>query len=148
MLLFGGQAEDVPYRGSTTVSTVNGGIAGMKNTPATELKPLCVNAMHTAIWVTARGAMERRLASGGADLTLWNRTAEWAEQVAAELNARMAATPCEAGTLLDEPVSGSVLLAEAGTLTFMVGGAGRPSSAWPWCPASWVPGFSTSAARG
>lgn len=49
VLLFGGQAKDVPYPGSTTVSTVNGGIVGMVNTLATELKPLRVNAIHPGI---------------------------------------------------------------------------------------------------
>ncbi len=33
IVLFGGQAKDRPYPGSTTVSTVNGGIAGLARTP-------------------------------------------------------------------------------------------------------------------
>ncbi len=49
ILLFGGQAKERPYPGSTTVSTVNGGVAGMVTTLATELKPLRVNAIHPGI---------------------------------------------------------------------------------------------------
>jgi len=49
ILLFGGQAKERPYPGSTTVSTVNGGVVGMVTTLATELKPLRVNAIHPGI---------------------------------------------------------------------------------------------------
>jgi NAD(P)-dependent dehydrogenase (short-subunit alcohol dehydrogenase family) len=49
ILLFGGQAKERPYVGSTTVSTVNGGIVGLMTTLATELKPLRVNAIHPGI---------------------------------------------------------------------------------------------------
>jgi NAD(P)-dependent dehydrogenase (short-subunit alcohol dehydrogenase family) len=49
ILLFGGQAKERPYPGSTTVSTVNGGIVGLMTTLATELKPLRVNAIHPGI---------------------------------------------------------------------------------------------------
>jgi NAD(P)-dependent dehydrogenase (short-subunit alcohol dehydrogenase family) len=49
VLLFGGQAKERPYPGSTTVTTVNGGIASMVNTLAVELKPLRVNAIHPGI---------------------------------------------------------------------------------------------------
>jgi NAD(P)-dependent dehydrogenase (short-subunit alcohol dehydrogenase family) len=49
ILLFGGQAKERPYPGSTTVSTVNAGIVGMMTTLATELKPLRVNAIHPGI---------------------------------------------------------------------------------------------------
>src|SRR6185436_11902445 len=37
ILRFGGRAKDRPYPGSTTVSTVNGGVVGMVNTLASEL---------------------------------------------------------------------------------------------------------------
>lgn len=126
-------------------------------------------------------AMASRLGAAGADLTLWNRTAERAEQLAISLHAKVAASAGEAAasaevvvvsladdaavraayegngglvgglrlgstvldtstvdpqtirelepfvaergaTLLDTPVSGSVSLAQQGTLTFMVGG--------------------------
>jgi NAD(P)-dependent dehydrogenase (short-subunit alcohol dehydrogenase family) len=49
VLLFGGRAKDRPYPGSTTVSTVNGGVVGMVNTLATELAPVRVNAIHPGI---------------------------------------------------------------------------------------------------
>jgi len=49
ILLFGGRAKDRPYPGSTTVSTVNGGVVGMVNTLATELAPIRVNAIHPGI---------------------------------------------------------------------------------------------------
>jgi NAD(P)-dependent dehydrogenase (short-subunit alcohol dehydrogenase family) len=46
IVLFGGLAKERPYPGSTTVSTVNGGIASMVHTLAVELAPLRVNAVH------------------------------------------------------------------------------------------------------
>lgn len=49
IVLFGGLAKDRPYPGSTTVTTVNGGIQGMVVTLATELAPIRVNAMHPGI---------------------------------------------------------------------------------------------------
>ena len=49
ILLFGGRAKDRPYPGSTTVSTVNGGIVGLMNTLAVELAPIRVNAIHPGI---------------------------------------------------------------------------------------------------
>ena len=49
VVLFGGLAKDRPYPGSTTVSTVNGGVVGMVRTMATELAPIRVNALHPGI---------------------------------------------------------------------------------------------------
>ncbi|HEU4424993.1 MAG TPA: SDR family oxidoreductase [Pilimelia sp.] len=49
VLLFGGQAKERPYPGSTTVTTVNGGVVAMVKTLALELKPLRVNAIHPGI---------------------------------------------------------------------------------------------------
>ncbi len=49
IVLFGGRAKDKPYPGSTTVSTINGGIIGMVNTLAMELAPVRVNAIHPGI---------------------------------------------------------------------------------------------------
>jgi NAD(P)-dependent dehydrogenase (short-subunit alcohol dehydrogenase family) len=49
ILLFGGLAKERPYPGSTTVSTVNGGIEGMMTTLVIELKPLRINAIHPGI---------------------------------------------------------------------------------------------------
>ncbi len=49
ILLFGGLATQRPYDGSTTVSTVNGGVSGMVRTLACELAPVRVNAIHPGI---------------------------------------------------------------------------------------------------
>lgn len=49
ILLFGGLAKDRPYPGSTTVTSVNGAVATMINTFATELAPIRVNAIHPGI---------------------------------------------------------------------------------------------------
>ena len=49
IVLFGGLAKDRPYPGSTTVSTVNGGVVGMATTMAVELAPVRVNGLHPAI---------------------------------------------------------------------------------------------------
>ena len=49
IVLFGGLAKDRPYPGSTTVSTVNGGVVGMVRTLATEIAPIRVNALHPGI---------------------------------------------------------------------------------------------------
>jgi NAD(P)-dependent dehydrogenase (short-subunit alcohol dehydrogenase family) len=49
VLLFGGQAKERPYPGSTTVSTVNGGVVSMVTTLALELAPIRVNAVHPGI---------------------------------------------------------------------------------------------------
>jgi NAD(P)-dependent dehydrogenase (short-subunit alcohol dehydrogenase family) len=49
IVLFGGLAVLRPYPGSTTVSTVNGGIIGIVNSLTTELAPTRVNAIHPGI---------------------------------------------------------------------------------------------------
>ena len=49
VVLFGGLAKERPYDGSTTVSTVNGGVSGMVRTLACELAPIRVNAVHPGI---------------------------------------------------------------------------------------------------
>ena len=49
VVLFGGRAKDRPYPGSTTVSTVNGGISGMVRSLAVQLAPRRVNAIHPGI---------------------------------------------------------------------------------------------------
>jgi NAD(P)-dependent dehydrogenase (short-subunit alcohol dehydrogenase family) len=49
IVLFGGGAKDRPYPGSTTISTVNGGISGMMNSLATELAPIRVNTIQPGI---------------------------------------------------------------------------------------------------
>lgn len=49
IVLFGGRAKDLPYPGSTTVSTINGGVEGLVNTLCLELAPIRVNAIHPGI---------------------------------------------------------------------------------------------------
>jgi NAD(P)-dependent dehydrogenase (short-subunit alcohol dehydrogenase family) len=49
IVLFGGLATQRPYPGSTTVSTVNGGVLGIVNSLATELAPIRINAVHPGI---------------------------------------------------------------------------------------------------
>lgn len=49
IVLFGGLAKERPYPGSTTVTTVNGGINNMVKTLAVELAPVRVNAIHPGI---------------------------------------------------------------------------------------------------
>lgn len=49
IVLFGGQARERPYPGSTTVTTVNGGVTSMVRTLALELAPIRVNAIHPGI---------------------------------------------------------------------------------------------------
>jgi NAD(P)-dependent dehydrogenase (short-subunit alcohol dehydrogenase family) len=49
IVLLGGLAKERPYPGSTTVSTVNGGVQGMVHTLAVELGPIRVNAVHPGV---------------------------------------------------------------------------------------------------
>ena len=46
ILIYGGLARNQPYPGSTTITTVNGGVAAMINSLALELAPVRVNAIH------------------------------------------------------------------------------------------------------
>lgn len=68
VLLFGGQAKERPYPGSTTVSTINGGVVGMVTTMAVELAPLRINSLHPGIvgdspfWEGKEGALENVVA--------------------------------------------------------------------------------------
>jgi NAD(P)-dependent dehydrogenase (short-subunit alcohol dehydrogenase family) len=49
VLLFGGLALQRPYAGSTTVSTVNGGVMGLVHTLTCELAPRRVNGLHPGV---------------------------------------------------------------------------------------------------
>ena len=49
VVLFGGRAKDRPYPGSTTVTTVNGGVSSLIRTLAIELAPIRFNALHPGI---------------------------------------------------------------------------------------------------
>ncbi len=65
ILLFGGMAKERPYPGSTTVTTVNGGVVGLTRTLVEELKPLRVNSLHPGVvgnspyWAEKPAAIER-----------------------------------------------------------------------------------------
>lgn len=66
IVLFGGLAKERPYPGSTTVSTVNGGVVGMVRTLAHELAPIRVNSIHpafvadTPFWQDKEEMLEQR----------------------------------------------------------------------------------------
>ena len=49
IVMFGGQARFLPYPGSTTVTTVNGGVEGLTRALVHELKPIRVNCIHPGI---------------------------------------------------------------------------------------------------
>ena len=49
ILVYGGLARDRPYPGSTTVTTVNGGVTALVRTLVIELAPIRVNAIHNGI---------------------------------------------------------------------------------------------------
>lgn len=65
VLLFGGMAKERPYPGSTTVTTVNGGVVGLTRTLVEELKPLRANSLHPGVvgnspyWAEKPAAIER-----------------------------------------------------------------------------------------
>jgi NAD(P)-dependent dehydrogenase (short-subunit alcohol dehydrogenase family) len=64
ILLFGGLALRRPYPGSTSVTTVNGGVTGLVHTMAVELAPIRVNGIHPGIvgdspyWVGKHAALD------------------------------------------------------------------------------------------
>lgn len=49
ILLFGGMAKERPYPGSTTVTTVNGGVVGLTRTLVEELRPVRANSIHPGV---------------------------------------------------------------------------------------------------
>jgi NAD(P)-dependent dehydrogenase (short-subunit alcohol dehydrogenase family) len=49
LVLFGGMAKERPYPGSTTISTVNGGVVGLTRSLVEELQPIRVNAIHPGV---------------------------------------------------------------------------------------------------
>lgn len=92
ILLFGGLALRRPYPGSTTVSTVNGGITGLVHTMAVELAPIRVNGLHPGIV---------------GDSPYW-------EHKQAALDAVGERTPLGRPVTMDEVVDASVFLLENG----------------------------------
>ena len=69
VLLYGGMAKERPYPGSTTVTTINGGVVGLTRTLVEELRPRRVNSIHPGIvgdspyWVDKAAALERTTAA-------------------------------------------------------------------------------------
>jgi NAD(P)-dependent dehydrogenase (short-subunit alcohol dehydrogenase family) len=65
LVLFGGLAKERPYPGSTTVTTVNGGVVGLTRTLVEELKPRRVNSIHPGIvgdspyWIDKQAATDK-----------------------------------------------------------------------------------------
>lgn len=51
ILMFGGVSRDKPYPGSTTVTTINGGVTSLVRTLMAELAPVRVNAVHPGVIV-------------------------------------------------------------------------------------------------
>jgi NAD(P)-dependent dehydrogenase (short-subunit alcohol dehydrogenase family) len=92
ILLFGGLAKDRPYPGSTTVSTINGGVTGMVHTLAVELGPIRVNAIHPGIV---------------GDSPMWRDNEAMLESVTKR-------TPIGRPVTMDEVVSASLMLLENG----------------------------------
>jgi NAD(P)-dependent dehydrogenase (short-subunit alcohol dehydrogenase family) len=68
VVLFGGRAKDRPYPGSTTVTTVNGGVSALIRTLAIELAPVRFNAIHPGIvgdspfWEDKQAALDATIA--------------------------------------------------------------------------------------
>jgi NAD(P)-dependent dehydrogenase (short-subunit alcohol dehydrogenase family) len=65
IVLYGGQARERPYPGSTTVTSFNGGVTGLVRTLAVELAPVRANAVHPGVigdsphWMGNPEAIER-----------------------------------------------------------------------------------------
>jgi NAD(P)-dependent dehydrogenase (short-subunit alcohol dehydrogenase family) len=65
IVLFGGMAKERPYPGSTTVTTVNGGVVGLTRTLVEELRPIRVNSIHPGVvgdspyWAEKPAAIEK-----------------------------------------------------------------------------------------
>jgi NAD(P)-dependent dehydrogenase (short-subunit alcohol dehydrogenase family) len=91
ILLFGGLALRRPYPGSTTVTTVNGGVTGLVHTLAIELAPVRVNGIHPGIV---------------------GDSPYWADKPPAVLEGIRARTPLGRLATMDEIVDASIFLLE------------------------------------
>jgi NAD(P)-dependent dehydrogenase (short-subunit alcohol dehydrogenase family) len=96
IVLFGGLAKDRPYPGSTTVTTVNGGVMTMVHTLAIELAPLRVNAIHPAVV---------------------GDSPYWVNKPAAVLDALRERTPLGELVTIDNVVDATIFLLENGGVT-------------------------------
>jgi NAD(P)-dependent dehydrogenase (short-subunit alcohol dehydrogenase family) len=95
ILFFGGLALKRPYPGSTTVTTVNGGVTGLVHTLAVELAPIRVNAIHPSVV---------------------GDSPYWAGKPTAVLDALVARTPLGRLVTMDEIVDASIFLLENGAV--------------------------------
>ena len=95
ILFFGGLALRRPYPGSTTITTVNGGVTGLVHTLAVELAPIRVNAIHPGVV---------------------GDSPYWADKPAAVLDALVARTPLGRLATMDEIVDASIFLLENGAV--------------------------------
>jgi len=84
-----------PYPGSTTVSTINGGVTGLVHTLAVELAPIRVNALHPGIV---------------------GDSPYWAGKPPAALEAVRARTPLGRLATMDEIVDAAIFLLENGAV--------------------------------
>jgi NAD(P)-dependent dehydrogenase (short-subunit alcohol dehydrogenase family) len=96
IVLYGGLTKDRPYPGSTTVSTVNGGVMTLVHTLAVELAPLRVNAIHPAVV---------------------GDSPYWANKPPAVLDALRARTPLGELVTVDDVVDATVFLLENRAVT-------------------------------
>jgi NAD(P)-dependent dehydrogenase (short-subunit alcohol dehydrogenase family) len=95
ILFFGGLALKRPYPGSTTITTVNGGVTGLVHTLAVELAPIRVNAIHPGVV---------------------GDSPYWADKPPAVLDALVARTPLGRLATMDEIVDASIFLLENGAV--------------------------------
>jgi NAD(P)-dependent dehydrogenase (short-subunit alcohol dehydrogenase family) len=95
VLLFGGLALKRPYAGSTTVTTVNGGVWGLVNTLAVELAPVRVNAIHPGVV---------------------GDSPYWSVKPQSVIDAHVARTPIGRLATMDEIVDASIFLLENGAV--------------------------------
>jgi NAD(P)-dependent dehydrogenase (short-subunit alcohol dehydrogenase family) len=96
IVLYGGLAKDRPYPGSTTISTINGGVMTMVHTLAVELAPLRVNAIHPAVV---------------------GDSPYWVKKPQAVLDALRARTPLGELVTIDDVVDATVFLLENRSVT-------------------------------
>ncbi len=95
ILVFGGLALRRPYPGSTTVTTVNGGVTGIVHTLAVELAPIRVNGLHPGVV---------------------GDSPYWAAKPPAVLEALVARTPIGRLITMDEVVDAAIFLLENGAV--------------------------------
>ena len=95
ILFFGGLALRRPYPGSTTITTVNGGVTGLVHTLAVELAPIRVNAIHPGVV---------------------GDSPYWAGKPQAVLDALIARTPIGRLPTMDEIADACIFLLENGAV--------------------------------